>query len=165
MTQFLKAIVLVMALTCSSLAWAEEAYFAGGCFWCMESDFEKLPGVLDVVSGFTGIVVARVHYLNGCVQYGIQGKVKGDGSMGVVEYFDLGRMEMDEKISMMTAQSKLTAWIVGLSPFLFLGMMAFLSPEVVGPLFTTKIGLILLGMVVLLVGSGGFFVYRMARVE
>ena len=27
---------------------------AGGCFWCMESDFEKLEGVIDVVSGFTG---------------------------------------------------------------------------------------------------------------
>ena len=27
---------------------------AGGCFWCMEADFEKLEGVLDVVSGFTG---------------------------------------------------------------------------------------------------------------
>jgi len=31
-----------------------KAIFAGGCFWCMESDFEKLPGVTDVVSGFTG---------------------------------------------------------------------------------------------------------------
>ncbi|MEM7377202.1 MAG: peptide-methionine (S)-S-oxide reductase MsrA [Pseudomonadota bacterium] len=30
------------------------AIFAGGCFWCMESDFEKLDGVVDVVSGFTG---------------------------------------------------------------------------------------------------------------
>lgn len=30
------------------------ATFAGGCFWCMESDFEKLEGVTDVVSGFTG---------------------------------------------------------------------------------------------------------------
>ena len=27
---------------------------AGGCFWCMESDFEKLDGVIDVISGFTG---------------------------------------------------------------------------------------------------------------
>lgn len=27
---------------------------AGGCFWCVESDFEKIDGVLDVVSGYTG---------------------------------------------------------------------------------------------------------------
>lgn len=33
---------------------ADTALFAGGCFWCMESDFEKLEGVTDVVSGFTG---------------------------------------------------------------------------------------------------------------
>ena len=30
------------------------AIFAGGCFWCMESDFEKLPGIKKVVSGYTG---------------------------------------------------------------------------------------------------------------
>jgi len=30
------------------------ALFAGGCFWCIESDFEKLSGVVDVVSGYTG---------------------------------------------------------------------------------------------------------------
>ena len=30
------------------------ATFAGGCFWCMEAPFEKLDGVLSVVSGFTG---------------------------------------------------------------------------------------------------------------
>lgn len=29
-------------------------YFAGGCFWCIESDFEKLDGIGDVVSGYTG---------------------------------------------------------------------------------------------------------------
>ena len=33
---------------------AATAVLAGGCFWCMESDFEKLHGVSDVVSGFTG---------------------------------------------------------------------------------------------------------------
>ena len=33
---------------------ADKAILAGGCFWCMESDFEKLPGVTDVISGFTG---------------------------------------------------------------------------------------------------------------
>jgi peptide methionine sulfoxide reductase msrA/msrB len=30
------------------------ATFAGGCFWCTEADFEKLPGVLEVVAGYTG---------------------------------------------------------------------------------------------------------------
>ncbi|MHA2010592.1 MAG: peptide-methionine (R)-S-oxide reductase MsrB [Promethearchaeota archaeon] len=33
---------------------SNKATFAGGCFWCMESDFEKLPGVIDAVSGYTG---------------------------------------------------------------------------------------------------------------
>lgn len=33
---------------------ADKAVLAGGCFWCMESDFEKLAGVTDVISGFTG---------------------------------------------------------------------------------------------------------------
>jgi methionine-S-sulfoxide reductase len=32
----------------------ELAIFAGGCFWCMEPPFEKLPGVLTVTSGYTG---------------------------------------------------------------------------------------------------------------
>ena len=30
------------------------ALFAGGCFWCLEADYEKLPGVLGVESGYTG---------------------------------------------------------------------------------------------------------------
>ncbi len=31
-----------------------KATFAGGCFWCMESDFEKVDGVVEVISGYTG---------------------------------------------------------------------------------------------------------------
>jgi peptide methionine sulfoxide reductase msrA/msrB len=32
----------------------QTAVFAGGCFWCTESDFEKVDGVLEVISGYTG---------------------------------------------------------------------------------------------------------------
>jgi peptide methionine sulfoxide reductase msrA/msrB len=39
-----------------------EAVFAGGCFWCTESDFEKVDGVLDAVSGYTGGKVTNPTY-------------------------------------------------------------------------------------------------------
>lgn len=39
-----------------------QAIFAGGCFWCVEADFEKLPGVLEVVSGYTGGHVKNPSY-------------------------------------------------------------------------------------------------------
>ena len=38
------------------------AYFAAGCFWCTESRFEKVPGVLDVRSGFMGGDTPRPSY-------------------------------------------------------------------------------------------------------
>lgn len=41
---------------------ADKAVFAGGCFWCMESDFEKLEGVTDVISGFTGGTIKNPTY-------------------------------------------------------------------------------------------------------
>ncbi len=39
-----------------------KAYFAGGCFWCMEEVFEKVEGVLSVVSGYMGGTVANPTY-------------------------------------------------------------------------------------------------------
>jgi len=38
----------------ASYAVADKAILAGGCFWCMEADYEKLEGVINVISGFTG---------------------------------------------------------------------------------------------------------------
>ena len=32
----------------------KKAYFAGGCFWCMEESFEKKEGVIEVISGYSG---------------------------------------------------------------------------------------------------------------
>ncbi|MCL4160561.1 UNVERIFIED_CONTAM: hypothetical protein GTU68_062550 [Idotea baltica] len=44
----------IFVLISNSIAIADKAIFAGGCFWCVESDFEKLDGVSEAVSGFTG---------------------------------------------------------------------------------------------------------------
>jgi len=54
MQNILRIVFLTGSMSFITNAVADEAVFAGGCFWCMESDFEKLEGVNDVVSGFTG---------------------------------------------------------------------------------------------------------------
>ncbi len=40
----------------------ETAVFAGGCFWCTESDFEKVDGVVEAISGYTGGMAANPTY-------------------------------------------------------------------------------------------------------
>jgi peptide-methionine (S)-S-oxide reductase len=43
-------------------AGSEVAVLAGGCFWCTEADFDKLPGVLSTTSGYTGGKTANPTY-------------------------------------------------------------------------------------------------------
>ena len=49
----------------------EKAYFAGGCFWCMEESFEKKKGVLEVISGYSGGTTTNPTYKE--VTYGDTG--------------------------------------------------------------------------------------------
>lgn len=54
------------------------AVFAGGCFWCTESSFEKVPGVFEVISGYTGGDTDKPSY-----------KAVGSGATGHTEAFEV----------------------------------------------------------------------------
>ena len=53
----MKKVLLILLFFFHINLYAEEnkkAYFAGGCFWCMEESFDKVEGVISVVSGYSG---------------------------------------------------------------------------------------------------------------
>ncbi len=67
----------------------ETATLAGGCFWCMESDFKKIEGVIDVISGYTGGHVKNPSYRE--VSQG------GTGHLEAVQiYFDPAKISYRE---------------------------------------------------------------------
>ena len=51
-----------LGLAAPAFAETKTAIVAGGCFWCVESDFESVPGVKKVISGFTGGTAANPTY-------------------------------------------------------------------------------------------------------
>ena len=62
MKNLLLAALVAILTVVSQPVFAARAVLAGGCFWCAESDFEKLDGVSNVVSGFTGGSLADPTY-------------------------------------------------------------------------------------------------------
>ena len=53
--KYLLIIILIFkSINFSYASQKDKAYFAGGCFWCVEEAFEKLNGVEEVVSGYSG---------------------------------------------------------------------------------------------------------------
>ena len=54
MKKLIIGFLLTLPFVAATSAIADKAVLAGGCFWCMEKDFESLKGVSEAVSGFTG---------------------------------------------------------------------------------------------------------------
>jgi peptide-methionine (S)-S-oxide reductase len=59
---FLATVVAATLVTGVAHAATATAIFAGGCFWCTESDFEKVPGVTEAESGYTAGKTANPTY-------------------------------------------------------------------------------------------------------
>lgn len=66
---YLKTFLLLILISCSITTAGtsmsegyEKAYFAGGCFWCMEPPFEDLDGVIEATSGYMGGSVENPTY-------------------------------------------------------------------------------------------------------
>ncbi len=73
------------------------AFFSGGCFWCVESDFEKLPGVIEAVSGYTGGVT------------GIEGPSYADVSKGATGHRESVQVEYDSR---QVSYAQLVLWLL-----------------------------------------------------
>ena len=54
MKYFIFILIILTNTNFSYSAQIDKAYFAGGCFWCVEESFEKLNGVEEVISGYSG---------------------------------------------------------------------------------------------------------------
>ena len=71
MKYFIIIFIIFTNINLSHSAQKDKAYFAGGCFWCMEESFEKLNGVEEVISGYSGGVTENPTYKE--VTYGNTG--------------------------------------------------------------------------------------------
>ena len=64
MKQVILAALLMLSGATGEPAKAETAIFAGGCFWCVESDFDKVKGVTSTISGYAGGTLENPTYEN-----------------------------------------------------------------------------------------------------
>ncbi len=84
--------LVALALICSASGLAQsvatparaqasaKAIFAGGCFWCVESDFDKVPGVISTTSGYSGGTTVNPTYDQ------VSSKTTGHAEVVLIEY-------------------------------------------------------------------------------
>ena len=93
MTNFFRRLILICMLLqilifspIKAFAESLEAIFAGGCFWCLEHDLEKIDGVISAESGYSGGEILNPSYAN---HAGHQEVVKVSFNSDIISYKDL----------------------------------------------------------------------------
>ena len=80
---FLAIVVALMCASGATTAKSETAIFAGGCFWCVESDFDSVKGVVKTTSGYAGGSISNPTYKN---HEGNQEAVKIEFDPAIISY-------------------------------------------------------------------------------
>ena len=86
---FISLLIIIFLTFNPSLAQADEAILAGGCFWCLEHDFESLKGINNVDSGYSGGSLENPTYEN---HLGHQEVVLVNYDQNVIDYKDILRI-------------------------------------------------------------------------
>ena len=101
MRYFFIILFFLVNIKFSYSAQKDRAYFAGGCFWCVEESFEKLKGVEEVISGYSGGITENPTYKE--VTYGNTG------------HFEVVKVIYDKKI--ISFKELLENFWVNIDPF------------------------------------------------
>lgn len=86
--RFFLVFLLIIGLPSVLIASEEEAFFAGGCFWCLEHDLESLNGVISAESGYMGGIKKEPTYMD---HKGHQEAVKVRFDSALISYKELLR--------------------------------------------------------------------------
>jgi tight adherence protein B len=75
------------------------------------------------------------------------------------------RKKMKEKVKAMSSEAKASAMIIGSLPFIVAGLVTLTTPSYMVPLFTTNIGLVMLGIAAILMSMGIFIMSKMVQFD
>lgn len=138
------------------------------CLICREIHLKlEYGGDLDQVLREVGNNVASDEVRFFLTSLSIQSKSGGNLVVLLQDQAELlrERLNLREKIRILSAESRLSAWIMSLMPFAVIGVMYYLSPQTVSLLWTTPGGRLMLQTGVALQLVGLFWIWRLVRID
>jgi tight adherence protein B len=75
------------------------------------------------------------------------------------------RERLRRQVRVLSAEGRLSGWILGALPFLFFAYLAVANPTYLGPMWSTQLGIAMMVLALLLLGAGAFWLVRVIKVE